>query len=233
MGTALRNKALRVKLEKAHRILHMQGLAEDSTRGHITVRSDDGLVYIKPWGSAFEKVKAEEMQGIDMDGNLQDGKGKLHSEIPLHLEILRARSDVKSVIHIHPYHSIILSSVFTGSISPVGQHAAAFTGEIPFYQDPSLIRTKEQGLEVVKVLGVKPVVLLKNHGIIVAGRSLEEAVILAIEFEKAAKDHLYANLFGKPNGMLPEHSQKLYSQVYRPDQIEMIFDYYAEKAGMN
>ena len=55
---------LKTKLEQAHRILFMEGLAEDSSRGHITARDEDGLVYIKPWGMGFEKVTAADLQKI-------------------------------------------------------------------------------------------------------------------------------------------------------------------------
>ncbi len=226
-----RNQPLRAKLEMAHRILHMEGLAEDSTRGHITGRSEDGLVYIKPWGSAFEWVTANEMQGIDMDGKLVDGKGRMHSERVLHLEILKARKDGGSVVHVHPYYSILLSTVFTGSIVNVGQQSVPFTGKIPFYTDPWLIQTKEQAIEVAKTLGDSPVVLMKNHGITVVGRSIEEAVVLAIHFEQAAKDHLMVNQFGKPNGMSLEDCKKLYKNNYSPDQIKMVWDYLAAKAA--
>lgn len=230
-AASLRNQALRVKLEMAHRILHMEGLAEDSTRGHITARSEDGLVYIKPWGTAFEWVKASEMQGMDMDGKLVDGKGRMHSERVLHLEIMKARKDVGSVVHVHPNYSILLSTVFTGSIVNVGQQSVPFTGKIPLYVDPWLIQTKEQAIEVAKTLGDSPVVLMKNHGITVVGRNIEEAVVLAVHFEQAAKDHLMASQFGKPSGMSIEDAKKLYNNNYKPDQIKMVWDYMAAKAA--
>jgi L-fuculose-phosphate aldolase len=80
-------EVLKKKLEYAHRILHMEGLAEDSSRGHITARGSDGRFYIKPWGVGFEDVMAEDFQGLDLDMNLLEGKGRVHSELILHLEI--------------------------------------------------------------------------------------------------------------------------------------------------
>jgi L-ribulose-5-phosphate 4-epimerase len=215
----------------AHRILHMEGLAEHSTRGHITARSEDGLVYIKPWGSAFEWVTANDMQGIDFDGKLVDGKGRMHSERVLHLEAYKARKDVGSVIHVHPGYSILLSTVFTGSIVNVGQQSVPFVGPIPFYTDPWLIQTKEQASAIAKALGDKPVVLMKNHGITVVGRNIEEAVVLAIHFEQSARDHLAAIQLGKPSGMTAEDAAKLYKNNYSLDQIKMVYEYMAAKAA--
>jgi L-fuculose-phosphate aldolase len=223
------DKELRIKLEQAHRILHMEGLAEDSSRGHVTARSKDGLVYIKPWGMGFEAVRAEDLQGVDLDGNLREGQGKMHSEKVLHLEIFRQRHDVASVVHVHPYYSILLSAVFKGRISIVSQHGVRFVGKIPFHASAALIQTKELAVELAETLGEKPVVLMKNHGITAAGGSIEETVVLAIHFEQAAKEHLLANLFGKPSGMSPVEAKKLADNNYSAAQLDMLWDYYLHK----
>lgn len=223
------NEELRIKLEQAHRILHMEGLAEDTSRGHITVKNEDGRIYIKPWGVGFEEVRAQDFQGVDLDGNLLEGKGRLHSELVLHLEIYRKRKDVSSIAHVHPYYSILLSSVFKGKISIVSQHGVRFTGRVPFYTSAELIQSKKQGEELARTIGDRPVVLMKNHGITAVGRGTEEAVILAIHFEQAAKDHLLAHLFGKPNGMPVAVAKKLSANNYTPSQYQMLWDYYWKK----
>ena len=226
------NKDLMLKLEQAHRILHMEGLAEDSSRGHVTARGENGLVYIKPWGMGFEKVKARDFQGIDFDGNLREGKGKMHSERVLHLEIYRKRKDVMAVAHVHPYYSILLSAVFKGRLSVVSQHGVRFTGKIPFHPSAGLIQTKELALSLVATLADKPVVLMKNHGITTAGNSIEEAVLLAMHFEQAAKDHLLVNLFGKPSTMALAEAKKLAANNYTGAQLEMVWKYYVEKLAL-
>ena len=220
---------LRVKLEQAYRILSMEGLAEDSTRGHVSARGENGLFYIKPHGTAFEWVKGDQMQGLDIDGNLVDGKGRVHGEKYLHLEVFRARKDVGSVIHLHPTYSTILSTVFTGSIVVVGQQSVPFTGKIPLYTDPSLVNTKEKGVASAKLLGNSQVLLMENHGITVAGQTIEEAVVLAIHFEHAARDHLIAVQSGKPKGMNLEDAKTLHKNNYSPEQIQMVWGYFLEK----
>ncbi|MCX7858263.1 MAG: class II aldolase/adducin family protein [Deltaproteobacteria bacterium] len=229
VSESLKNEQLRQKLEQAHRIIYMMGLAEDSTRGHITAKSDDGLYYIKPWGTAFEKVTAKEMQGLDIEGNLVDGRGRVHSEKYLHLEIYRARKDVGAIVHVHPFYSIILSTLFDGKLSTIAQQSVPFTGKIPIFVSPELIQTKELGQAVAKTLGDAPLLLMKNHGITVVGKTLEEAVVLAIHFEQAAKYHLYAHKFGKPSEMSHEDAQKLYKNNYRPDQIKMQWDFWLDR----
>lgn len=223
------NEELKSRLEQAHRILHMEGLAEDASRGHVTLKSDTGLIYIKPWGVGFREVKAGDLQGVDREGRLVEGKGRIHSELVLHLEIYRQRPDVLSVIHVHPCYAVLLSSVFTGKIKTISQQGVRFTGKIPFFTSAALIQSREQAEQVAQTLGSQSVVLMKNHGITVVGGSLEEAVILAIHFEQAAKDHLLASLFGKPSGMLLAEAKKISANNYTPTQYQMIWDFYCQK----
>ncbi len=223
------NEALRSKLEQAHRILYEEGLAEDASRGHITVKSDDGRIYVKPWGVGFQEVRADDFQGVDREGILLEGAGRIHSELILHLEIYRKRKEVLSILHVHPYYSILLSSVFKGKIDVVSQHGVRFAGKIPFYASAALIQSKEPAEQLAQLLGDRPVILMKNHGITVAGKSIEEAVVLAIHFEQAAKDHLLANLFGKPSGMTVAAAKKLSANNYTTSQYQMIWDYHWKK----
>lgn len=223
------NEELKNRLEQAHRILHMEGLAEDASRGHVTVKSEAGRIYVKPWGVGFQEIKARDFQGVDKDGCLLEGKGRIHSELVLHLEIYRQRPDVFSVIHLHPCYAVLLSSVFSGRIKTISQQGVRFTGRIPFFASAALIQSPEQAVQLAEILGSQSVVLMKNHGITVAGASLEEAVILAIHFEQAAREHLLANLFGKPSGMAVGEAEKISSNNYTPTQYQMIWDYYRRK----
>ena len=223
------NEELRTKLEQAHRIFHMEGLAEDASRGHITARSEDGRIYIKPWGVGFEDVVAADFQGLDLDGNLLEGKGRVHSELILHLEIYRKRPDVGSIAHVHPFYAILLSSVFKGKIHIVSQHGVFFAGKIPFYRLAELIQSKAQAERLARTLGDKSVVLMKNHGITMVGKTVEETTARSIHFEKAAKEHLLATSFGKPSGISLAQVKKLGANNYTPSQLQMLWDYYCKK----
>jgi len=226
----MKNETLKLKLEKAHRILHMEGLAEDTSRGHITLRDERDRIYIKRWGIGFEEVTARNLLCVDMEGKVLEGKGRVHSELPIHAEIYRKRKDIVSVIHVHPLHCVLLSSVYDGRLNIVGHSGMHFSGGIPFYDSVDLVRTKEQGLAVAEVMGDKLFVLMKNHGIVTAGRSLEEAVILAIDFEDAAKEHLMLSHFQNVRQVPVEIAQKMAAKLFVPEQLQMMWNYYCRKA---
>ena len=155
------NEELRKKLEYAHRILHMEGLAEDSSRGHITARGSDGRFYIKPWGVGFEDVTARDFQGLDLDMNLLEGQGRVHSELILHLEIYRRRPEIFSIAHVHPFHAIVLSSVFKGKMHILSQYGVRFWGKIPIHPSAELIQSKKQAEKLAQTLGNGPVAMMK------------------------------------------------------------------------
>lgn len=223
------NEELRNKLEKAYKILYMEGLAEDTSRGHITLRSEDNKIYIKPWGIGFEEVTAENLLCLDSEGKLLEGKGRIHSEIPIHVEIYRMRKDIFSVVHVHPLYSILLSCIFDGSIKIVGHSGMHFVGKVPFYDSLDLIRLKEQAVNLVQVMGDKLYVLMKNHGIVTAGRTLEEAIILAVDFEKAAKEHLMISLFQNATQPPLEQAEMMNAKIFIPEQYKMMWDFYCRK----
>jgi len=220
---------IKEKLRQAHRIIYMEGLAEDASRGHISVRDEEGHIYVKRWGVGFEEVEEEDFLEMDLKGNILRGEGRAHSEMPLHLEIYRRRRDVKAITHLHPFYAIILSSVFRGKIKTVSQHGVRFIGSIPFYDTAALIHTPEQAAKLTTLLGNKSVILMKNHGITVVGSSLEEAVILSLHFEKAAREHLEASVFGKPDGIPLSLAKRLGIHNYSPIQLTMLWSYYWRK----
>jgi ribulose-5-phosphate 4-epimerase/fuculose-1-phosphate aldolase len=223
------NAALKTSLVQAYRILFMEGMAEDTTRGHMTARADDGTIYIKPWGVGFEEVGAEDLLGVDGDGTIREGAGRLHSELLIHLEIYRRRTDVFSVTHLHPPHGVKLSSVFRGKLYQIGQHSLHFGGGVPFYGSAELIHGHDQARKLVDLLADGPVVLMRNHGVVTAGRSIEEATIMAIDFEKAAKEHLAISPFEQPLEMSEETVARLRAVICHDEQYRMLWNYYCRK----
>jgi len=221
--------ALKKRVAQAYHVLSMEGLAEDTIRGHITARTEDNSVYIKPWPLGFAEVTQNNLLCVDLEGNLLGEKGRLHQELALHLGIYRLRKEIVSVAHVHPLYSVILSSVFEGKVNIIGQNGMHFGGRVPFYEPVELIRTKEQGAALARAMGDSFVLLMRNHGVVTAGRSLEEAVILAIDFEKAAKEHLLASTFGTPTEVPREVVEEMSPRLFDLDQYKMIWEFYVRK----
>ena len=142
----------KARLAKAHHILYMEGLAEDTYRVTSRLRQRPGLSTSGHGRRAFKRC-GERPLGVDLNGNLIDGEGRLHSELPIHLEIYRSRAEIASVVHLHPYYSVLLSSVFDGKMKMITQNGMHFWEGVPLHTSPELVNSKKQGEELAQSLG--------------------------------------------------------------------------------
>src|SRR5262249_9229006 len=144
--------------------------------------------------------------------------------------IFRARPDVMSVIHAHPTHAVALSA--TGQpMKMISQPACHFADGVPYYTDTmNLIRTQEMGAGVARALGSCKAVLMRNHGVALAGRSIEESVVLALLFENACQIQLMTEAAGGPGEMFADADiQRLHDTVTRPEQFSVNFEFLRRK----
>ena len=104
------------------------------------------------------------------------------------------------VIHSHPMHAVAFSSLGKPLLA-VGNSSVHFTdGRLPIFSETTdLIISQERGRAVARCLGAHPALILRNHGIVAAGASIEEAVWTAIKLEKACQLQLLAEAAGGPN----------------------------------
>src|SRR5258708_34248921 len=218
---------LKEKLIWAGKVLVAEG-QDDFTRGHISMRLPDNpaLFFMKPHSIGLDEITMENILTIDLDGKVVAGGSRRHSEVYIHSEILKARPDVASVIHTHPPYSIALSA----SGRPMkcySQPGALFHDALGVYDDTiNLIRTHEMGAGVAKALGAARGVLLKNHGVVCVGASIEEVVISTIMLENAAMIQMIAEAAGTPAPEFPlADIQKLKHDISRPEQFAINFDY--------
>jgi L-fuculose-phosphate aldolase len=162
----------------------------------------------------------------DLDGQKVGGGGRRHSEVFIHSEIFKVRPDVHCILHTHPTYSIAWSG--TGRpLRPLSQPAALFHNAIGMYSDTiNLIRSTEMGAGVAKALGLHSVVMLKNHGIVTAGPTIDEVVIRTIMFENAAQIQLIMEAAGDTAPEFPTKDiEQLKHDVSRPEQFTINFDY--------
>jgi L-fuculose-phosphate aldolase len=227
------DRALKQKLIVAGKILVAEGQS-DFTRGHISVRlpGKPELFYMKPHSVGLDEITMANILTIDLEGEVVAGKARRHSEVYIHSEIFKARSDVNCVIHAHPLYSVALSA--SGHpVKAYSQPGALFHGAVGVYTDTiALIRSKAMGAGVAKALGPHRAAFLKAHGTAVTGRSIEEAVIGAIMLEHAAMIQMTVEAAGAPAPEFPpDDIEKLQREVSAPEQFAVNFDYLARRVA--
>lgn len=219
------------KLIDAGKILDHEGQA-DFTRGHVSVRvpGEPSLFFMKPHSVGFDEITMDNILTIDLEGKVVAGTARRHSEVFIHSEIFRIRPDVHSIIHSHPPYAVALSA--SGRpMRALSQPSAIFYEALPVYSGTiDLIRTKQMGQGVAEALGPHRAVLLKNHGVVTAGATIEESVIVVLMLENAAMIQMIAEAAGPT---APEYSREhilaLQHNITRPDQFSVNFDYLRRK----
>ena len=211
----------------AGKVLVAEG-QDDFTRSHISFRLPDNpsLFFMKPHSLGLDEITLENILTIDLEGNVVAGTARRHSEVYIHSEIFKLRADVHCVIHTHPPYSVALSA--TGRpMRCYSQPGALFYEAVGVYTDTiNLIRTHEMGAGVAKALGPHRAVLLKNHGVVMAGTSIAEAVVRVIMLENAAMVQMTAEAADDPAPEFPRADiEKLKDDISRPDQFVVNFDY--------
>src|ERR1700741_49376 len=177
-GQRATHRALKEQLILAGKVLVAEG-QDDFTRGHISFRLPDepNLFFMKAHSIGLDEITMQNILTIDLEGDVVAGTARRHSEVYIHSEIFKARPDVNCVIHTHPTYSV----AFSGTGHPMkaySQPGAMFSGEVGVFTETiTLIRSHALGAGVAKALGGRRAVVLKNHGPVVTGKTIEQAVV--------------------------------------------------------
>ncbi len=221
---------LRRLIVKACRILFAEGHTEwAGMSGHVSARlSKRNTFAIKPVAVGFDEIAPEDLVVGDMEGRKISGRHKLPGETAIHIAIFLSRPDVRSVIHTHPPFGTALSCTKQRLI-PLSFPAAILGTKISCFDAGSpLIHTLEQGLELAKALGDRAAIFLKNHGVVVVGRSVEESTVRAIALENAVKLQGLASHLGSPSPLAPGFFSRM-GDHYGDARLRSMFDYAARR----
>jgi len=190
---------LHAKLINAGRVLVDEGQG-DYVWGHISARLPDhpNRFLMKPGTLGLEEMSADNIITVDIEGEKVSGDWPRHNEVYIHSEVMRARPDINAVLHTHPEHAIAFSSLGK-PLQAMSNDGTMFSAGVPVFSETTdLIIDQPRGKAVAKCMGAGNVLILRNHGIVTAGRTVEETVFLAIKLERACRIQLLAESAGGP-----------------------------------
>ena len=194
------NKSPQQDIVTACQVLEIAGQA-DMVWGHVSIRDEDGRgIWLKGSNLGFDEVQESDVILLSWDGEVLEGTAGRHVEYPIHLEIMRMRSDVNAVVHTHPLYSIAFAA--TGRPLLALSHEACHF--VPpdiarFFNTGDLIRTQKLGEELAQCLGDRNAVLIPHHGIVTVGVDLGKAVAAATHLERACQISLLAGEGAQPS----------------------------------
>lgn len=191
---------LRFRIAAGRRMLYREG-CDSNIGGHLSARaheisgagSTDGAGGPGDphsfWVTGFEyldQTMPHDLVKLDLDLNPLVGEHELSPAVNFHALIYRLRPDVNAICHVHSHHLSVLSSIPGQTVGMYNVLSVLFHDEQVTYADDGV----KAHTDVAHALGAKGVVIMKNHGAIVASDSVENAVIETIALEQAARYHL-------------------------------------------
>jgi L-fuculose-phosphate aldolase len=190
------------RVAMANRIAYFEGLHEEfgnEFSGHISVRFKDSIImpgHVHDFGKGLKDITSKDMIIVNMDGKVIEGRLEPVDEVVIHTSIYKARQEINSVLHLHSPASVALAST-DASILPISMRSSYFVEGVPVLEKgPGIIDNEEMASEMVHLLGNHNALLHKGHGVITVGHNLEEACILGLYLEGAARNQIVARQLG-------------------------------------
>jgi L-fuculose-phosphate aldolase len=179
--------AVRAEIVRVARLLRERGLAV-GTSGNVGARLDDGRIAITPSTMDDDDMTPDDVVIVGPDGSPSEGRHRPSSELPLHLEVFRARPAIRAIVHTH--------SPFATTFSAARREIPAVHYVIALLVAPgrdtirvapyATFGTEELARNVAATLGADNAVLIANHGAIAVGQSVASAFGRAERVEELA-----------------------------------------------
>jgi ribulose-5-phosphate 4-epimerase/fuculose-1-phosphate aldolase len=193
--------------------------------GHVSYRvGDTETMLIKgkgPGEVGLRYTQPRDIITVDFSANKTDGVDDLQppSESYLHLWLYRMRPEIRSVIHVHPEHAVLLTICdkpvlpIYGAYGP-GVRLALEDGGVRTYGRSITIHDDRLGEEFASFMGGSRVALMRGHGVTVVGSGVEDATVRTLALDELVTMNYRAYLLGDPRP-IPEEDQAEYT---RPEE---------------
>lgn len=185
---------LRTQLIATARAMQPAGLNR-GTAGNVSVRHAEGF-YITPTGMAYEALREDDIPLMGLDGT-HTGKRKPSSEWRFHRDLYASRPEVGAVLHAHSPFAVSLACLRLG-IPAFHYMIARFGGDSIRCARYAIFGSEALSTAAMAAMAERKGCLLANHGMLVAGRDLAEALALAIELEELCEQYWRASQLGSP-----------------------------------
>jgi L-fuculose-phosphate aldolase len=177
------NDALRQDVATANRILERFGLSH--AFGHASARIPGTNTFLLPTRRSPGLADAADLLVIDTEGRVVSGDGEPNSEFWIHARMYAAREDVGGVVHAHPPACVCLTQIGE-PYRVVHNQGAIFSAGVPEYSRVGLIRSRELGDLLAKVIGAGKAAMMRGHGITTAFGDVRTATVAACYLEESA-----------------------------------------------
>jgi ribulose-5-phosphate 4-epimerase/fuculose-1-phosphate aldolase len=192
---------------------------DEGIAGHITVRdpAHADRFWVNPFGMNFKHIRVSDLICVDHTGAVVEGDAMVNTAaFAIHSQVHAARPDVVAAAHSHSLHGKAWSSLGR-LLDPITQDACAFFEDHGLFDDfTGVVLDLEEGKRIAAALGEHKAVILRNHGLLTVGHSVDAAVWSFITMERSCQAQLLAEAAGTPVLIDTDIARKTYGQVGSP-----------------
>ena len=226
------------RLVAANRILANENVVD--AFGHVSVRNPenpDRFILSRARSPAL--VEFDDLMEFDLEGSAIDPRGRTaYGERMIHAAVYAAREDVHSVVHHHSY-AVLPFTITDVPMRPVVHTAAVIGAQIPVWDihtesgdTDMLVRTMEQGRNLATTLANNTCLLMRGHGAVVVGTSIERAVLTAVYLQVNANVLLQAKSLGAPIPLSEAEIKLATESQFSTLALPRAWEYFCQRAGV-
>jgi ribulose-5-phosphate 4-epimerase/fuculose-1-phosphate aldolase len=205
----------RQRLAAALRIFAKLGF-DEGIAGHITARDPERSdhFWVNPFGLHFGLVRARDLILVNDRGDVVEGDKLVNqAAFAIHSQVHTARPDVVAAAHAHSVYGKSWSSLGR-LLDPLNQDACSFYQDHTIFEDYSgVVLDPKEGAKIAKTLGQNKAIILRNHGLLTVGQTIDEAAWWFIAMERCCQAQLLAEAAGKPIKIKPKIAALTQQQV--------------------
>jgi ribulose-5-phosphate 4-epimerase/fuculose-1-phosphate aldolase len=188
------------RLAAAFRLFSRFGF-DEGVAGHITARDPEHLdhFWVNPFGMHFGHIRVSDLIRVNDRGEVVEGEHAVNpAAFAIHSQVHAARPDVIAAAHAHSVYGKTWSSLGR-LLDPITQDVCAFYDDHGLFDDyTGVVLDVEEGKRIAHALGGSKAVILRNHGLLTVGHSVDEAAWWFITMERSCQAQLMAEAAGTP-----------------------------------
>ncbi|MGA7952963.1 MAG: class II aldolase/adducin family protein [Gloeobacterales cyanobacterium] len=188
------------RLAAAFRLFARYGFNE-GIAGHITVRDPEfpDCFWVNPIGLYFGHIRVSDLLLVNHKGEVVKGNRPVNTAaFAIHSQIHQARPDVNAAAHAHSLYGKAWSTLGR-LLDPLTQDACAFYEDQALFNDyTGVVLDTQEGKRIAATLGASKAVILRNHGLLTVGHSVDEAAWWFVTMDRSCQAQLMAEAAGKP-----------------------------------
>jgi ribulose-5-phosphate 4-epimerase/fuculose-1-phosphate aldolase len=206
---------LKQRLAAAFRLFARYGY-DEGVAGHITARDPEmpHHFWVNPFGMYFGHIRVSDLILVNAEGEVVKGKALVNrAAFAIHSRVHAARPDVIAAAHSHSIYGRTWASL-ARPLDPLTQDACAFYNDHSVFDHyTGVVLDTSEGDRIAQALGKNKAAILRNHGLLTVGQTVDAAAFWFISMDRCCHTQLMAEAAGKPRLIDPEHAQTTHGQV--------------------